>query len=80
MSGQWMIERPVREEPFMPQDSPISTARHPDGKAVSPAAPKPAPPVPDDIPADGVDLSSESVAGEEDPGAALDLIWPAPPA
>ena len=64
----------------MPQDSPISTARHPHGEAVSSAVPKQAPRVPDEIPADGVDLSSESVAGEEDPGAALDLIWPAPPA
>jgi hypothetical protein len=64
----------------MPQDSPTSTARHPDGEAVPPAAPRPAQPVPDDSAADGVDLSSESVAGEEDPGAALDLIWPAPPA
>lgn len=64
----------------MPQDPPISPTRNSDGEAVSPAVPKPASPVPGDIPADGVDLSSESVAGEEDPGAALDLIWPAPPA
>ncbi len=25
-----------------------------------------------------VDISEESVAGEEDPGAALDLLWPPP--
>ncbi len=64
----------------MPQDPRIPSTRPADGEAVSPAVSRPAPPVPDDAPADGVDLSSESVAGEEDPGAALDLLWPAPPA
>ncbi|MEO8020794.1 hypothetical protein [Polaromonas sp.] len=56
--------------------------RHPSKPETSDnAAPaRPAPPAPDDAPAAGVDLSSESVAGEEDPGAALDLLWPAPPA
>jgi hypothetical protein len=64
----------------MPENPPISPPRDARDEAASPAAPRPAPPVPDDSPADSVDLSSESVAGEEDPGAALDLIWPAPPA
>jgi len=64
----------------MLQDSRIPPTRDADGEAVSPGVSRPAAPVPDDTPADGVDLSSESVAGEEDPGAALDLIWPAPPA
>jgi hypothetical protein len=50
------------------------------GHAVSPKVSAPALPSADDPPEAGVDLSSESVAGEEDPGAALDLLWPAPPA
>ncbi|MGC1175976.1 hypothetical protein [Polaromonas sp.] len=64
----------------MLQDSRIPPKRHADGETVSPGVSKPTSPVPDSIPANDVDLSSESVAGEEDPGAALDLLWPAPPA
>jgi len=40
--------------------------------ATSPISPPQQPP-PEAAP---VDLSEESVAGEEDPGAALDLLWP----
>lgn len=50
------------------------------GKPASPEVPWPAAPAAEDALAAGVDLATESVAGEEDPGAALDLLWPAPPA
>jgi len=41
---------------------------------------RPQPPVLEGASAAAVDLASESVAGEEDPGAALDLVSPKPAA
>jgi hypothetical protein len=70
----------------MPQNTPSADGTEKQGSAQAQApAQQPLPPVsgasetPHGAAAPAaVDISEESVAGEEDPGAALDLLWPPP--